>query len=402
MTTSSTSTSKSVPSGTEVPGMPGAFNIPLGATPAYTVLPRLDQADIFLLRLLGRLELLTTQNIHEAVFPHLTIGAVRQRLRRLVEAELVWVAKTRVLAVSKSGEYAKTNRTSALVFGLGTEGKEVLAVYETEPDLLSLEQLKNRDAKGRKPATQTMPHDLQVAWWCLNVIGFAARHKHCHGIYVQVEFTAKFGQRMDALVILRMNPKVNRDVGDMYDIPFFDGSPPAEDDIDIRLALEVDKGTEPLKVLLEKGEAYRNFTATGVYTSAVGGPVLPVFIAQTDRRAKQIAAEYRAIWPDGWGVVSTPSRAHNIQDGVLWGDYRSMTTGKHFVLMTDLSVQKDGRVMFVPLYNLNEWAKASVLLTAPEMSAEQINGRKGGKAKGAGMKNLLRSEPKRRKTKAKS
>ena len=382
--------------------VPGRLNVRFGQMPAYSAFPPLDQADMLLLRLLGRLELLTTQYIHGALFPHLTLGAVRNRLRRLENAELLWAAKTRVLAISKTGEYARTNRTSALAFGLTTAGREMLAVLEVEPDPESLEQLKHRDAKGRRPATQTMPHDLQVSWWCLNVIWFAARHKHCHGIYVQVEFTAKFGQRMDALVILRMNPKANRTVGGMYDIPFFDGTPAADGDIDIRLALEVDKGSEPLSVLLEKGEAYRNFTATGVYTQTMGGPVLPVFIAQTENRAKQIAEEYSSIWPAGWGVMTTPLRAHNEEHGVLWGDYRSMTTGKHFLLMTELAVQKDGHVVFVPLYNLDEWAKASVPLTAPEMSEEQLNGQKGGKARSAMLKNLPRSEPKRRKSKAKS
>ena len=382
--------------------VPGTLNVIFGEMPAYSAFPRLDIPDIVLLRLLGRLELLTTREIHGALFPHLSRAAVRCRLRRLVEAEMLWVAKTRVLAITKTGEYARTNRTSALAFGLSTAGKEILAAYEIEPDPQSLEQLKHREARGRKPATQTMPHDLQVAWWCLNMISFAARHKHCHGIYVQVEFTAKFGQRMDALVILRMNPKVSREIGSVYDIPFFDGTLPADGDIDIRLALEVDKGSEPLRVLLEKGEAYRNFTATGVYTQTIGGPVLPVFIAQTELRAKHIAEEYRSIWPEGWGVMTTPLRAHNEQHGVLWGDYRSMTTGKYFLLMTDLAVQKDGRVVFVPLYNLDEWAKASVPITAPDMSAEQVNGRKGGKARGAMLKNLPRSEPKRRKSKAKT
>ncbi len=71
---------------------------------------------------------------------------------------------------------------------------------------------------------------------------------------MQTEFYPEKSQRIDALVILRLSPEHPRPVEEVGSLPFFDGSDRKEGEIDIRLALEVDKGTEELKVLLEKAE----------------------------------------------------------------------------------------------------------------------------------------------------
>src|SRR5205085_11387689 len=87
---------------------------------------------------------------------------------------------------------------------------------------------------------------------------------------------------------------------------------------------EIDKGSEELRVLLEKIEKYRDLTHLGIYDQTIGGPLLMVFVVQTPRRAGQLARQFKDIWPSGWGVVTTPQSANNITEGVLWGRYKSM------------------------------------------------------------------------------
>jgi hypothetical protein len=160
-------------------------------------------------------------------------------------------------------------------------------------------------------------------------------------------------QRVDALVILRLNlstprPSVGR-------IPWFDGTPRRLDEVEVRLALEVDRGTEPLPILLQKAVAYRDLTAGGVYSQAFSGPVLPVVIAPNNRRAGQIAREWQTAWPDGWGVISVVRVCDHPEHGTLWGDYRGMCDGTPLPLLAALAPDARGRVRSQPVASLERW-----------------------------------------------
>jgi hypothetical protein len=138
--------------------------------------------------------------------------------------------------------------------------------------------------------------------------------------------------------------------------PWFDGTPRRADEIDIRLALEIDRGTESLPVLLGKGATYRDLHAQGTYNQAFGGPVLPVFLAPTPRRVAQIAREWRDIWPQGWGVISTP-RSAAFPHGVLWGDYRTLTEAQPFPLLSIADPHPvTNAVRWTPLCTQELWA----------------------------------------------
>jgi hypothetical protein len=224
-----------------------------------------------------------------------------------------------------------------------------------------------------------------VSWRVLNVVLEAARNRLCRQIYAQVEFISEERQRIDALVILRFSPLRPRKAEDIGPIPWFDGTPRADDEIDIRLALEVDRGTEELMVLLKKGAAYRDLTLDGIYTQLLGGPVLPVFLVQTDKphltvkRARQIATEYRHIWPGGWGVISTPAVVAHKEAGALWGKYHTLANDVPFFPLTELRVASDGRVSFVPVCDLDTWLEHRVIPTVTS-TPEQIAGQAGGRA----------------------
>jgi hypothetical protein len=136
-----------------------------------------------------------------------------------------------------------------------------------------------------------------------------------------------------------------------------------------------------LKVLLEKAEKYRDLHKAGIYTATLGGPVLPIFLVQTPRRAAQIAKEFQDIWPTGWGVAGTPFSA-NSRDSVLWGKYKSLTTSQPFELLTNMLVDRGGRVQFFPALSREEWC-AGVVVPPRTRTAHQEMTSRGGLARAA-------------------
>jgi hypothetical protein len=339
-------------------------------------LPLLDELEVLLLRLLGRLDLMTLQQIWHAIYPTYTLRGVQNRLKHLLDDDLVWRVQTRTVAANHAAEYTKVRRQGVFAYGLTDQGKALLNTLEVERDPLTFERLVSRDPRGRKPDLRTLAHDLQVSWWCLNVIMAAAQNRSCRKIYVQTEFYPEKSQRIDALIILRLSPDNPRPAETVRSIPFFDGTEIQPGEVDIRLALEVDKGTEELKILLEKTAKYRDLHKAGVYTATLGGPVLPIFLVQTPRRAAQIATEFQAVWPSGWGVAGTPFSV-NSRDSVLWGKYLTLSRSEPFHLLTNMGVDAQGRVHFFPTVSREEWRQGMVALST-QRTAQQDHGRVGG------------------------
>lgn len=300
-------------------------------------MPACSHQQTVVLRLLGRLEFMTTEQLHRLVYPQQSRDTVLYHLRDLASKELIWrvhVPFQVMPALSQRGRRGPPLKLP-YVYGLTAAGRMVLETLDAEPDRRSLESLKARDPGSRTPSKLTMAHDLQASWWCSSLLLALRRSGFVRSIFLQVEFVVHERQRMDALIIIRLTRSAQPIDAERW--PFFDGTPCRPDELEVRLALEVDRGTEPLPILLAKGAAYRDLHVQGTYNQAFGGPVLPVFLAPTSRRAGQIAREWQAIWPDGWGVISTPRGAVSLHDGVLWGDYRSLTSADPFPLLTVLT-----------------------------------------------------------------
>ncbi len=346
-----------------------------------SALPLLDEREVLLLRLLGRLDLMTLTQIQQAVYPTYTTRGVQKRLQYLLDDDLIWRVQTRLVAANHAAEYARVRKQGAFAYGLADQGKELLNTLEVERDTLTYDRLVSRDPRGRRPDLRTLSHDLQVSWWCLNVILDATENRCCRKLYVQTEFYPEKSQRIDALVIVRLSPDSARPAAEVGSIPFFDGTELRPGEVDLRFALEVDKGTEELKVLLEKAQKYRDLHKAGVYTATLGGPVLPVFLVQTARRAAQIAREFQDIWPSGWGVVATPFSANTGNDGLLWGKYRTLTQAEPYDLLTNMVVDRQGRVQFFPALSRAEWRAATVARDLTARSPAQEHARKAGQTR---------------------
>jgi hypothetical protein len=328
--------------------IPNFFDPPVAAS-------QMDQRKVAMLRLLGRLEFLPTDYLWKLVTPDAGRRWVQLILTAMEKEGLVW--RTRVphrTLPHKDGTTPPPRNPD--VWGMTTEGRMLLETLEVEHDQRSLDGLRYRDPRGRPVSSMTLKHDLQASWWCASMLFEAQRNAFVQSVFVQVEYVSHERQRIDAMVVLRITPKRRR--ADIGTIPWFDGSYRRQDEIEVRLAIEIDRGTEPLKTLLEKAVTYRDLTAEGVYTRALGGSVMPVFVVPTMTRAGQIAREWQDAWEEGWGVISPLNQASHPRHGVLWGTYKSMRAGDKGAvvpLLTSLALNAKGQVVLEPVMSLEQW-----------------------------------------------
>ena len=303
------------------------------ATPA--VLPVLappsvgDEREVALLRALGRLELLSSAQIKGLIFPDTSVPTMRALLRRLHDGHLIWRTTTSMstLAPPEAGGKRRPPPPKApYIYGLTHEGKGYLERTAAETPA-ALARLRSRDRRGPDMPRQQLTHDLLVSSWCCSVIDAARRCPLLLDMECHVEFVAATDergrpmQRFDAYLALRFARQQRPQTLPGWWLPWHEGTPDDRQLPTVRFALEVDRGTEQLKILLGKAHMYASLTASGHYGRTLGGPVTPVVLAPPGRRAAQIAREWQAAWPGGLGVISTPLKANHPQQGALWGSY---------------------------------------------------------------------------------
>lgn len=333
------------------------------STVSRPLIPDDDATTTAVLRLLGRLELLQTPTLRALVFPHVSLRTMYYRLDALVTQRLIWtqpVAWGR-LPRAHRGSRRQPPPKQPQVWGLTARGRALLADLGVEPDARSVNALKTRDLRQQPLSTLTLAHDLLVSWWCAACLLSLRDNRLVRSVFCQVEFTSHARQRMDALLLIRLcAPEHPRPTAELGSIPWFDGAPRAADEVEVRLALELDRGTEQLVTLLEKAVCYRDLHADGTYTRVLGGPVLPVVVVpeRARRRARQIAREWQDAWTDGWGLVATADAADHPEHGPFWGSYQSMRAsdkGALLPVLTELVVTKVGQVQSRPAVTLNTW-----------------------------------------------
>jgi hypothetical protein len=216
------------------------------------------------------------------------------------------------------------------VYGLTPEGRELLEMLDVESSAAVYEGLQTRDRRAPNVPQAQLKHDLRVSEWCASIIDGARRCPLLDSITCQVEYVSarqadgREQQRMDAVLALTFNRGPKEATGPTWMLPWNAGEAPTAQQLVIRYALEVDRGTEPLKTLLAKGLTYRTLTEAGHYRRTLGGEVLPVFLVPPGKRAGQIAREWQTSWPGGRGVISNFLKADHPEHGALWGEYYTM------------------------------------------------------------------------------
>lgn len=309
-----------------------------------------EQRTPAVLRLLGRVRYMTSQWIHSMVFPDQHRTTMQRHMQMLVDAKWVWretiphdiLYEARVSAKSRS---VPPPRQPSL-YGLTVKGHEMMQHMRLEPDEQIYQLLYRRDP-AKSLSRDKLAHDMMTSAWCCSVLYAARQHPQLDAVTCYVEYVTDAAQRIDALLILRFDPQRSlKQISPGWMLPWYEGDPEKAEHVTLRCALEVDRGTEPLKTLLEKSLTYRTLTESGMYTRLLGGPVLPVILVPPGRRAKQIAREWSHAWPDGHGIISTPKQAAHPQYGAIWG--------KYFTLCDNPSLQRH----LLTWGDLESWATA--------------------------------------------
>lgn len=289
--------------------------------------------DIAIMRLLGRLEFATTTTVKDLNAPDLSMPALRERLTRLNAEGWVWRQSIRMdqARPKEAGGRGNPPPKAPYVYGLTPEGLELLKTLDIEHSDAVYDALQTRDRRAPKVPQEQITHDLLVSSWCASVIDAARRSHLLDSIICQVEYVSarhpdgKEMQRFDAFLALVFSRKPKERTAPGWVLPWNAGDPPeAKQDV-ARFALEVDRGTERLRILLAKGLMYRTLTETGHYRKTLGGDVLPIVLVPPGRRAAQIAREWQASWPGGRGVISNFIKADHPTQGTLWGEYYTLT-----------------------------------------------------------------------------
>ena len=117
-----------------------------------SALPLLDEREVLLMRLLGRLDMMALPQLMQAVYPTYSGRGVQNRLDHLLHNDLLWRVQTRTVAANHAAEYTRVRKQGAYAYGLSDQGKELLNTLEVERDPLTLERLRSRDARIARDA----------------------------------------------------------------------------------------------------------------------------------------------------------------------------------------------------------------------------------------------------------
>lgn len=288
--------------------------------------PTVNSRELEVLRLLGRLEVVPTRSIGPLCFPDVSPRQMQRQMQDLYTRKLVWREMTTIDRVEprEAGGGWRVLPKAPYVYGLTPEGKAVLEWSEIEPTEETYAALHTRQWRDPDLSESKLTHDLLVSAWCASMIDELRRCPLVDGIRCEIEYVSHEKQRIDALFIVRFTTQAQRQTTPGWVLPWHDGLPDRPHHRTVRFALEVDRGTEPLRIIVGKGLAYRELTQTGVYDRTLGGPVLPVFVVPPGRRAAQIATEWQLAWPGGPGVITTPKLSEHRQHGALWGRYSTL------------------------------------------------------------------------------
>lgn len=164
------------------------------------------------------------------------------------------------------------------------------------------------------PRSRTMlPHDHMTTEILVSLVEGARAH-HLSGVFIAREVQLNPPQRrpvMDALLILRTQGlRARGDTVPWTPVPRVEGERRQ------RFAIENDRGTESLAVLIDKCLAYQR-ADTPAWRAAYGPFPRPLLVFPTDQRLTNVMNAWIANWPGGSWLVSTD--AWLAQD--RWIDY---------------------------------------------------------------------------------
>lgn len=316
---------------------------------AVAQLPTDERRIAAVLRFVGRLEFVPGRLVRQSVFPDLPERTAALHLQRLHAQRLLWqcpIPPSRI-PTGMHGTAGKPPPQPPLLYGLTEKGRGWLAERGVD-DTATRATFIVRDWKAPEVKAPQLAHDLMVVQWCVSALAAAGRSRWLVDARCQVEYVSLVDergqavQRFDALLVLTIDPSRDRIARPAWEIPWSEGLTPPPGARVLRVALEADRGTEKLAILLGKAAMYRNLALMGHYGATLGGEVVPLVICPPGRRAAQIGREWFDAWPGGAGLISSTTAAYDKTLGALGGRYFTMTEqpAREVSLLAELGIDR--------------------------------------------------------------
>jgi hypothetical protein len=192
---------------------------------------------------------------------------LRRTLERLLTVHLIWREPLRLLAGFRGHSFGKVS--GGWFYGLTEQGRQV--VLEHLPHLAGIHCL-TRDAYLSLGDRRTLRHAFHYTEYCTGLIEELRRHPLTAGLFFDTECT-RLGShlRMDGLFRMRLWRKppphaIHRDDAPPWYVPWLSSlrEPLVSGLFDATFAIEIDEGSEELRVLVRKAENYRRTYAGGM------------------------------------------------------------------------------------------------------------------------------------------
>lgn len=287
------------------------------------------QRELAVLRVLGRLGPTLGTALHELLFPDQDETTRNRLLTRLTEQKLLWRV---FVASSRRDDDGRCLGGPSYAYGLTTEGKETLDFANAEPHDGTYGRLLARSRQAPSaPSTPNLMLDVYISSWCASLLDQVRRVPSLVGVHVQRRFavidkTDKTLQTIGAVIILAFDKTTKTFDQYGWELPWLSLGTTPDSWTYQRLALEIDTGQTPLRTLFDLARMYQRLTDANAYSQLFGGPVRPVIITPSGRRARGVAEIWSGAWPNSPTLLSTYERTDHPVYGPLWGEYRSIAT----------------------------------------------------------------------------
>lgn len=288
------------------------------------ILP-LSERELAVLRLLGRLGMVMGQTIRDLVCPDLHAASCRRMLRAMAARRVIWKA-----SVPNLNDAGRAQGRAPHVYGLTDDGRQLLDTFGAEPHDGTFERLIYRSKQApAPPALASLVAETYLSDWCASLLDQVRRTPMLAGVHVQRRYavTATDGtllQTIGAVIVLAFDPELTTFDRAAWTIPWITDGAVSPAWRVVRLALEVDPGVMALRSIFEMAQTYQRLSTDGTYQRLLGGPLRPVLVTPSGRRARAVADVWMGAWEGSPAILSSVDRTCHAHFGVLWGEYMAL------------------------------------------------------------------------------
>jgi hypothetical protein len=296
----------------------------------YSPIAPMGDREIEVLRVLGRLGLMTTSDIALLAFPGIPRRTQQYTLKSLADRGLVWRLRTNI-----------GTRKNINIVGLTTDGRDHLAIQNVEPDDGSLQRLIARDRRAPPPGMAALVSDLTISGWCASMLVELRKLPNLVGVACQTHWTTFVDtqknrrQVLDAGLVISIDPQQKTYNRPPTSIPWIESIVWKSSWTNRAWALIVDNGAQSDRSIRFDAELFPLIHQQGIYNKLMRGMPRPVILVPTGRRFARVAEQWRDVWPETPALISTVDRVAHPTFGALWGRYRAVkdTSGSDFSLL---------------------------------------------------------------------